>query len=201
VADPAHALVFERGLQRLADGDLRDAVVDAYTAMDMYMPTVPVRARYDRNRALAPKDISQLRKDFKFLTRDANKALGAALAVVSVLSGKAPPVFDQKLSNFRNDAVHAGKYPSKEDATWAVFEVARIVMEFDDLLGEVAPSREPSFRLAVSMLDFPVVDVQVRQQTTVSFSALLSGTADPREKVQERLERYRAGDMRTLRLY
>jgi hypothetical protein len=113
VADPTHALVFERGLQRLADGDLRDAVLDAYTAMEMYMPTVPVRARYDRDRSLMPKDILRLRKELKFITGDANRALGAALAVASVVSNKPPPVFDTTVSKLRNDAVHAGKYPSK----------------------------------------------------------------------------------------
>ena len=87
---------FARGARcapRQADGDWRDAVLDAYTALDMYMSTVPVRARYDGDASLLPIDIVRLREELKFSTSDANKALGAAFAVASVVSGKRPPKF------------------------------------------------------------------------------------------------------------
>jgi hypothetical protein len=43
-------MLYERALQRLAEGATRDAVLDAYTALDMYLSHVPARARYDREK-------------------------------------------------------------------------------------------------------------------------------------------------------
>ncbi|XXT17962.1 hypothetical protein WME94_47815 [Sorangium sp. So ce429] len=201
ITEPAYALVFERGLQRLVDGDWRDVVLDAYTALEMYMSTVPIRARYDRDPSLTIKDIPRLRKEFKFSTSDANKALGAAFAVAAVVSGRAPPKFESELAALRNRAVHAGEYPTAERAEWAVLEVERVVTTLDDMLDAVAPTRDPSFRLAVSMVDFPVLTPQPAGQMTVGFSAVLSGGTKPRETVPNRLARYRSGELRNLRLY
>jgi hypothetical protein len=201
VTEPAYALVFERGLQRLIDGELRDAVLDVYTALDMYMPTVPVRARYDRDLSLCPKDIPRLRKEFGFSAADANKALGAAFAVAAVVSGKPPPKFDSKLSKLRNRAVHAGEYPTAEEAEWAAFEVERIVATLTEMLNEVAPNRDPSFRLAVSMIDFPVVDPRPAANASVGIFGVLSEATTPRETVKRRLDRYRNGELRNIRLY
>ena len=200
VGEPAFALVFERGLQRLVDGDLRDAVLDAYTGLDMYTPIVPVRARYDSDRSLGPKDIPRLRKELGFTSSDANKALGAAFAVASVVSGKPPPKFNSKLARLRNEAIHAGHYPSAEDAKWAILEVERIVTELDELLGQVDPDRDPPFRLAVEMVDFPRTG-QANFHTTLLFSAVLSGVTKPRETVDSRLARYRNGELENIRLY
>jgi hypothetical protein len=41
VTTVGHAVLYERALQRLADEDWRDAVLDSYTALDMYFATVP----------------------------------------------------------------------------------------------------------------------------------------------------------------
>jgi hypothetical protein len=65
--------------------------------------------------------------------------MGAALAAVSVASGKAPPDIPAKLSELRNKAIHAGEYPSAKDAEWACLEVERIVREFEALLEASAP--------------------------------------------------------------
>ncbi|WP_437625457.1 hypothetical protein [Sorangium sp. So ce1151] len=201
ITEPAYALVFERGLQRLVNGELRDAVLDMYTALDMYMPTVPVRARYDRDASLTLKDIPRLRKEFGFAVSDANKALGAAFAVAAVVSGKSPPKFDSKLSKLRNRAVHAGEYPTAEEAEWAAMEVERIVTTLMDMLNEAASDRDPSFRLAVSMVDFPVVEPRPVASMSLGLGAVLSEATTPRETVRRRLERYRNGELRNIRLY
>ncbi len=44
ITEPAYSLVFERGLQRLADRDWRDAVLDAYTARHVYHHSTSSRA-------------------------------------------------------------------------------------------------------------------------------------------------------------
>lgn len=201
VAEPAYALVFDRALQRLVDGDERDAVIDAYTALDMYMSTVPVRARYDRDPRLTHAHISSLRQELSFATSDASKALGAGFAVASVVSGQPPPKFPTKLAQLRNHAVHAGEYPTQKEAEWAITEVERIVTSIDDLLTAAAPDRNPTFRLAAQVADFPSQDSDSDGAVTVGLSAVLSGASEPREKAVERIARYRTGDLSELRFY
>lgn len=141
--EPVYALLYERALQRFVDGDYRDSLLDAYTALDMYMPTVPVRARYDSDPRLGVADLEGLRKEFKSVTKDATSALAAALTAVSIRTGLPPPSFDTKLAVLRNRAVHAGQYPTGEDTEWAVLEVERIVTTIDDMLTNAAPRPEP----------------------------------------------------------
>jgi len=52
------ARLFERALRRVAANDPRDAVLDAYTAFEMYIAEVPIRARYDREKGADPSDPS-----------------------------------------------------------------------------------------------------------------------------------------------
>lgn len=191
----------ERALQRFVDGDYRDSLLDAYTALDMYMPTVPVRARYDSDPRLGVADLEGLRRELKSVTRDATSALAAALTAVSVRTGRPPPSFDTKLSGLRNKAVHVGQYPTAEDTEWAVLEVERIVTTIDDMLTDAAPNRDPSFREAVDWTDFRGTLPGTSGHVSMSFSAVLSGTRQPRESATARLARYRSGELADILLY
>lgn len=114
ILDPSFTLLFERGLQRLSTSSTRDAVVDAYTALEMYLSHVPTRARFDREKTRPP---AELRKDLSQVVKLAERSLGAALAVVSLVSGSAPPTLQtKKTTELRNSAVHAGVHPSVSDA-------------------------------------------------------------------------------------
>lgn len=199
-SEPSYALLYERALQRFVDGDLRDALLDAYTAFDMYMPSVPIRARYDADPQLGVGDIERLRKEFKPVTKDATSAGAAGLAAVAVQTRSAPPNFDTKLSGLRNRAVHAGQYPTPDEAEWAILEVERLVTTIDDMLTAAAPDRDPSFREAVEWTDFRGSQPGTAGHVSLSFSTVLSGTMLPRESVRRRLERYRSGEL-ALRLY
>jgi hypothetical protein len=172
-----------------------------HTPMDMFMSTVPIRARYDRESNLTPSDIAGLRQQLGFATSEANKALGAALAVTSVVSGQPPPKFSTKLAGLRNRAVHAGEYPTKAEAEWGVTEVERIITSIDDMLTAAVPDRNPPFRTAVQIADFPAHDHSSAGHVTVGFSAVLSGLSQPRESAANRMSRYRDGDLRGLRFY
>jgi hypothetical protein len=197
-SEPAYALVFERALQRLVAGDLRDAVLDAYTALDMYTPTVAVRARYDADPTLTWDDIPRLRSELRQSSSDANKALGAALAVASVVANRPPPKFESRLAQLRNRAVHAGEYPAPEDTEWAIFEVERMITGIDDMLTSAAPNRDPSFRLAVEIADYPPSKATSQAQSKLIFSSILSDTTSPRETARQRILRYRSGELKRL---
>ncbi len=68
VQDGPYAMLYERALRRLVLNEPRDAVIDAYTAFEMFLSHVPVRARYDREAAGKPSiaaggRIQQYRED------------------------------------------------------------------------------------------------------------------------------------------
>ncbi|WP_394845221.1 hypothetical protein LZC95_50360 [Pendulispora brunnea] len=194
IAAPAYALLYERALQRLSTGDLRDAVLDAYTALDMYLPNVPLRARYESDKTLTPRDIPGLRSELKkHATRHSERAIGAALAVVSVVSGKAPPHFDRSLSEIRNDAIHAGIYPDREAAEEMIFRIATLILEFESLLNKTFPDRDPSFRLALQIADFPKFE-ESGDRTTVGTGTILSGDLEPSPTARDRLKQYESGE-------
>jgi hypothetical protein len=130
--DGAYALVFERALQRVAIGSPRDAVMDAYTAFEMFLAHVPARARYDREKGASPL---KLLEETKAATKDAQRSLGGALATVSIVSRRPPPkVNEEKTTALRNRAVHAGVHPSDDDAAAMCLEIERLISEFEECL-------------------------------------------------------------------
>jgi hypothetical protein len=118
--------VFDEALQRLVEGDERDAIIDAYTALNTYMSTVHIRARYDREIRITH---AHLRQELGFATSDANKALGAAFAVASVVSGQPVPKFSSRLANFAiaQSAPESIREPHPRAATATVTPVFLVV--------------------------------------------------------------------------
>ena len=130
--DGAHALLFERALQRLIIGATRDAVIDAYTAFEMFLVHVPARARYDREKGASPR---ALRDELSAATGTTERAMGAAFTAVSLVSGKAPPKLNTgKTTTLRNKAAHAGAYATDEETLNLCLEIERVVHECEALL-------------------------------------------------------------------
>lgn len=128
--DGAYALLFERALQRIAIGSPRDAIIDAYTAFEMYLAHLPARARYDREKGASPM---KLRDEMKQATGRAEPALGAALATVSIVSSRPPPkIVADATTNLRNRAVHSGHHATDQEAEAMCLEIERLVGEFED---------------------------------------------------------------------
>jgi hypothetical protein len=125
------AHLFERALRRVAINSPRDAVIDAYTAFDMFLAEVPARARYRSEAGASPR---RLRDELKSVNTG-ERALGAACAVASLASGRPPPKWDtNKTTQLRNKAVHAGEYPTVAEAEELCVEVARVILEFLQIL-------------------------------------------------------------------
>jgi len=129
ILDGGYALLFERALQRLVTGNTRDAAIDAYTALEIYLSHVPARARYHREGGASPRQLSQ---EMEAVSKYAERSLGAALAIISVMTGAPPPRFDaDRTTKLRNRAVHAGYYPTEPEAEALCVEVERTVSEVD----------------------------------------------------------------------
>ena len=136
------ARLFERGLERIVLGDHRDAVLDIYTAFEMYLAEVPVRARYERESGASP---TKVRAELKRTVSRAELAIGAARASASVVSGKPEITWsEEKTTKVRNEAIHSGVYPTEEKALELCEEVERTILEFErtfDALPCVNPCR------------------------------------------------------------
>jgi hypothetical protein len=148
---PGWGRLFERGLDCLALDAPRDAVLDAYTAFEMYLAEVPVRARYDREPGATPR---KLRQVMRAATRLTENAIGAARATFSVLSGKPAPTWSpDKTTNVRNEAIHAGQYPTAKAAEILCVELVRVIVEFEEVLTAQGCVNEVPFHRAVWMED------------------------------------------------
>src|SRR5580658_4014832 len=108
---PGWGRLYERALRRIALHHPRDAVIDAYTAFEMYLADVPVHARYEREEGTT---LRKLREEMKPVTKRAENAIGAARCAVSIVSGGPPLSWKEDITaNVRNEAVHGGIYPTE----------------------------------------------------------------------------------------
>ncbi len=138
VYDPGFSLLYQRALQRLATGYARDAVIDAQTALEMFLAHVPVRAVYDRTGS-RPSEIRKLLNKAQILD-SFERVFGAAVTCAAAVSGQPPVVVDlQKTRNVRNDAVHKGIEPTEAKAETLCFEVERVVLALLDQLDALKP--------------------------------------------------------------
>jgi hypothetical protein len=197
IRDGAYAMLFERGLQRLVIGNTRDAVIDAYTAFEMYLSHVPARARYDREKGASP---ANLRKDTESATKYAERALAAALATASLVSALPPPKVDQKkTTEFRNRAVHAGYYPNEAEAETMCIQVEKLIYEFERCLGTQKCVNAQSYWSAAIDED---IRTTIKRQAVgrlpsvqINFDTVLAGNHPPNKRgvrVAQRLAEYRA---------
>lgn len=126
------ARLFDRGLERLAFGELRDAILDAYTAFEMYLADVPIRVRYDREPGASP---SKLREEMRAAISRSENAIGAARSAASIASGKPVITWNEGTTTaVRNRAIHGGVYPSEKEAEQLCLEVGRTILAFEATL-------------------------------------------------------------------
>lgn len=189
----AYGLLYERALQRLADGAIRDAILDAYTALEMYLHTVVERVRFE---AHPGSTLEAVRIDLKDATKTADRVMGAALAAIAVRSGSAPPKVPSKLQELRNKATHAGEYPAPQDAEWAVLEVARIVADFEALFAKSPKAGTVTYAEASSVL----IHIAQRERhpdvvrSTIYVPLVLDASgASPSIGAADRLKEYQSG--------
>lgn len=133
---PGWARLFERGMRRIASEANRDGVIDAYTAFEMYLAHVPVRARYDREVGAKPE---ALRAELKPVLSTTDRAIASARMAASLIAKGAPPLWnDQWTAHVRNDAVHSGKHPQTDVAKRLCREIVTAIGAFEAVLAQQA---------------------------------------------------------------
>ena len=198
VQDLGHAMLFERALFHLVDGNARDAVLDGYTALEMFLALVPVRARYDREKGAK---ISAIRSELAPALKTSDRAMASAMATVSLLTGKAPPSIPNALSEARNQAVHQGKSPALAKAEEHLVTIANVVGAFEDALDSQQCVNDPPFDSALAFTS--VEELYQRDATAqglkVASTSLATALAahkitGVREPLQERIKRLKNGE-------
>jgi hypothetical protein len=203
--DGGYAILFERGLERLAQGRTRDAVIDGYSAFEMFLSWLVLGCAFDRRYPLTiPLDqapLEPLREELKPAIKTAERATGAALALAAALSGKAPPKIPSKLSELRNEAVHAGNYPTDKQAEDACLAIEKLVVEFRQLVPQAFDEGTPPIfsRFGMALLlesRRRALGTRPQVQTTsYSLSTVLATDATPGARTAtDRLKEYRSGD-------
>lgn len=189
----AYGLLYERALQRLAEGATRDAVLDAFTALEMYLATVPERVRFEAHPGAR---LEEVRRQLQPAVKTSERATAAALIAISIRSGKEPPAIPNWLNETRNEATHAGKYPDPDRAEKVVLEIARVVKEFESLFKGAPVSVDATYAHAA----FGFTHTQQQQKHpdakrwTVYLPLVLDALYEGKTiDAKEQLEEYRRG--------
>jgi hypothetical protein len=137
IQDGAYALFFERGLRRFALGQFRDAILDAYTALEMYLSHAPVIAAFHANGGT--KKPSELREQIgEGILGLTERCWGATAVAVFLRTGKSAPQPSSSITKIRNDAAHAGVYPSEQQAKKLIVYVATTIIDIANAIDPVA---------------------------------------------------------------
>jgi hypothetical protein len=188
--EPTFARLFERALRQLGADQARDAVLDAHTALEMYLRHVPARARYNADPTACPL---ALRDELTEALRFGDRAVGAALATYALVAKSKPPAFPN--AEVRNLAVHQGKYPSLPAAEKHCLAVESFVMECERVLGAPANGQR-SYWLALYLAEIeelrkrPEFKGLEPQVFAGGYALSVAGPAEPGAK--ERIAHYRS---------
>jgi hypothetical protein len=105
-----YEILFEMGVLALSDGYTREAVSNFAASLErFYEFSIEVLLR---NRGLFSSDFDQT---WKNLRNQSERQLGAFLILYLNHFTKPPVMFDEKLTKFRNDVIHKGKFPTYEE--------------------------------------------------------------------------------------
>ncbi|HET7542013.1 MAG TPA: hypothetical protein VFK05_19205 [Polyangiaceae bacterium] len=135
IQNPRHELLFEIAMRQLCSGDSRGAVFNAASAAEsfyLFFINVAFAARGLGITATRPKR-------WAWLHRSEQQAGGFAVAH-AFLFNEPPSDAVLKLSNLRNEVVHAGQVPTQEEAekhVRTVYEmIVPLVLKLRDAAGE-----------------------------------------------------------------
>jgi hypothetical protein len=104
-------LLFELGMHAILDGYYRDAVVSFTTALERFYEFYVrvIAAKYE----IKGQDFSVA---WKIVNRQSERQFGAYIFMYLLENKKAPPMLSEGDVKFRNDVVHNGRVPTKNEA-------------------------------------------------------------------------------------
>lgn len=162
ISNPKFELLFEFGVNAILDGYYREAVSSFSAALErffeFYLRIVT------RKRGL---DEDAFGNVWKIVKNQSERQLGAYVMVYTLLNASPPPVLRSKDSGFRNDVIHKGKIPSKDEA---VRFGEKIIELIGPVLKELKRSNAPEIRKAV----FEQISVASRQAIDVGTRSTLN---------------------------
>lgn len=104
-------ILFEIGLNAIADGYYREAVSSVTSSLERFYEFY-MRAAALKN--TIPKD--QFENAWKAIRNQSERQLGGFILAYLIQTGKSPTLLDNKLVTFRNEVIHKGHIPSREKA-------------------------------------------------------------------------------------
>jgi hypothetical protein len=117
-------ILFQMGIAALADGYFRDAVVSGTAAMERFFEFFVQTAWIHLKVTKEDRETA-----WKTMSKQSERQLGAFIGAYVTLFKKPPTLLPNKDSQFRNEVVHKGYIPSKQEA----------IAYLDTLLGILNP--------------------------------------------------------------
>ncbi len=120
-------ILFDIGAYAIDDGYYREAVSSFSSSLErfyeFYIKVISIEKNID-------EEIFRL--SWKMVSKQSERQLGAFILLYTLENGKAPTLLHDKKVNFRNDVIHKGVIPTKEQALEygnAVLEVIRPIFK------------------------------------------------------------------------
>jgi hypothetical protein len=110
--NPRFQLLFDLGLRAILDGYYREAVSAFASALERFHETY---VRIVAEAAGTPAEA--FNASWKQMKKQSERQLGAFVVLYTVQEKEVPPLLDShKEIPFRNDVIHAGKFPTRDEA-------------------------------------------------------------------------------------
>jgi hypothetical protein len=113
-------ILFDIGAYAVTDGYYREAVSSFTSALERFYEFFIRVVLYERG-----IDESILEDSWKLVSRQSERQLGAFIFLYTREFGTSPRILKEKEVHFRNDVIHRGKIPSKQEA----LEYGQIILD------------------------------------------------------------------------
>jgi len=111
VQEAKYEILFEIGVNAIADGYYREAVASFASALERFLEFA-IGALLHANRV----SVEEFRATWKHVSTSSERQLGAFAFLWLGYFGQTPQLLNPKHAAFRNDVVHKGRIPEREEA-------------------------------------------------------------------------------------
>ena len=134
--NPKYELLFESGVLALCDGYKREAISSITASLERFYEICIKTICFD----LECNDI--FHQSWKEMGRSSERQLGAYIFTYSLRFKETPKILSRKLTEFRNDVIHNGKFPSFDEVLEYLEQVAIIISNVKEMLKTSCKDKE-----------------------------------------------------------